>query len=110
MQAKLAWEEVEDIKNIKLTPRFMPSKLVNNAILTKAISKAEIVTEWWGIASIQAKLAWEEVEDIASNDMTEAMKGAIASGETLTACEAMEELERALFVEEKVMKENDSYE
>lgn len=92
------------LKAIKLSrPENMREyKHTFNQKLRNALTKAEVATEWWGINSKQAKLAWEEVEDIASNDMAEAMKGEINTGEEclvemMDACEAMEELERALF-------------
>mmetsp|Transcript_7882 Transcript_7882/g.4657 ORF Transcript_7882/g.4657 Transcript_7882/m.4657 type:complete len:81 (+) Transcript_7882:95-337(+) len=80
--------------------------------MKKAIGMAELMTEWYGVHSKESKLAWEVVEDISSNDFTEATKGEINTGEEclvelMDACEAMEELERALFSieNEKVSKE-----
>jgi len=63
-----------------------------------------MMTEKHGALSREAKIAWETVEDIASSDMSEAMKGAIDSGdeclaEMLDSCAAMEELNKALFSE-----------
>jgi hypothetical protein len=77
-----------------------------NPTLERAVDKAEIATEWWGKKSSKAKLAWEEVEDIATHDMSEVMKGAINEGvESLTkpleTSTAMKELERVLFVAKK---------
>jgi hypothetical protein len=67
------------------------------------------MTEWWGIHSKEAKLAWEVVEDILSNDQSEVTKGPISTGEEclveLTdACEAIEELDRVLFHKETAVE------
>jgi len=53
--------------------------------------------------SKQAQKAWAAVEDLAMTDMSEVMKGAINNGEEdlfelFQASDAMEELERVLFV------------
>lgn len=83
---------------------------VTHPTLKKAIGMAELMSEWYGVHSKESKLAWEVVEDISSNDFTEATKGEINTGEEclvelMDACEAMEELERALFSKEKVSEE-----
>ena len=75
---------------------------ITDPVLKKALSNAELMTEWWGIQSKEAKLAWEAVEDILSNDQSEVTKGPISTGEDclvefMDACEAMEELDRVLF-------------
>ncbi len=95
-----------EVEAIKLSSPLQEKKLKYNPLLEKAIGKAEIATEWWGTNSEQARLAWEAVEDIASNDMSEVMKGAINDGdeclvEMLDSCQAMEELERVLFIAKK---------
>lgn len=53
--------------------------------------------------SKQAQKAWSAVEDLAMTDMSEVTKGAINNGEEdlfelFQASDAMEELERVLFV------------
>lgn len=71
--------------------------------LKKALSKAELLTEWWGVQSTQAKLAWEEVEDILSNEYSSIFEGSTNPIENeckidfTEACVAMEELEKVLF-------------
>jgi len=88
----------------------MKSEKVTHPSLKKAISMAELMTEWYGIQSKEARLAWETVEDISSNGFEEAVKGEIKSGEEclvelIDACEAMEELDRALFSNKEVKSE-----
>jgi hypothetical protein len=56
------------------------------------------------LESSEAKLAWETLEDIAGNDSSAATKQAIDADEEcliemMEACEAMEELNRALFLD-----------
>jgi hypothetical protein len=82
---------------------------ITDPILKKALSNAELMTEWWGIHSKEAKLAWEAVEDILSNDQSEVTKGPIHVGEEclvdlMDACEALEELDRVLFHKETMAK------
>ncbi len=64
------------------------------------------MTEKHGIQSSQAKVAWEAVEHIASDDLSEAMKAAVDDNdecliEMIEACEALDELNRALFLDSK---------
>lgn len=81
------------------------TSVITDPVLKKALSNAELMTEWWGIQSKEAKLAWEAVEDILSNDQSEVVKGPINPGEEclvdlMNACEAIEELDRVLFHKE----------
>jgi hypothetical protein len=91
------------IRAVKVNgPKLSHSRDDQNPILGHALSEAKMMTEKHGALSSEAKLAWETVEDIASDDMSEAMKGAIDSGEEclvemLDACEALGELNKALF-------------
>lgn len=117
-------QPVVPVKNIKLNPPSPSSwdevlttaadtstsdkyEKVTHPTMKKAIGMAELMTEWYGVHSKESRLAWEVVEDIASNDFTEATKGEINTGEEclvelMDACEAMEELERALFSKQKI--------
>jgi hypothetical protein len=114
--AKVAWDIIEEINahDSSVAKRKSNAKTLQhnikihkfNPTLERAVDKAEIATEWWGKKSSKAKLAWEEVEDIATHDMSEVMKGAINEGvESLTkpleTSTAMKELERVLFVAKK---------
>ena len=99
----------EQVRAVKISP---PENAVNvervhNPLYDTALAEAKDLTEKHGIHSSEAKLAWETLEDIASNDMSQVMKGAIDAEEEclvemMEACEAMEELNRALFLKEKV--------
>jgi hypothetical protein len=97
-----------NVRAVKLAP---PEKLstkerLHNPILDHALSEAKLMTKLHGATSKEAKLAWEAVEQISSNDLSEAMKGSIETDEgeclveMIEACEAMEELNRALFLNE----------
>mmetsp|Transcript_26545 Transcript_26545/g.30371 ORF Transcript_26545/g.30371 Transcript_26545/m.30371 type:complete len:226 (+) Transcript_26545:186-863(+) len=99
----------DEIRSIKLTGPLHSSVRVkerlDNPILYHALTEAKSMTEQHGVTSPQAKLAWEAVENIASHDSSEVMKGALDDGEEclvemIQACEAMEELNRALFLNE----------
>jgi len=95
----------DQIRAVKISgPKLSKSHDEQNPILGHALSEAKMMTEKHGALSREAKIAWETVEDIASSDMSEAMKGAIDSGdeclaEMLDSCAAMEELNKALFSE-----------
>eukprot|EP00553_Chaetoceros_curvisetus_P006609 CAMPEP_0204618520 /NCGR_PEP_ID=MMETSP0717-20131115/5129_1 /ASSEMBLY_ACC=CAM_ASM_000666 /TAXON_ID=230516 /ORGANISM="Chaetoceros curvisetus" /LENGTH=232 /DNA_ID=CAMNT_0051632277 /DNA_START=39 /DNA_END=740 /DNA_ORIENTATION=- len=77
-----------------------------NPILESAINEAKLMTSKYGVESSEAKLAWETVENIASNDLSEAMKASVDDDgecliEMIEACEALDELNRALFLDSK---------
>mmetsp|Transcript_17033 Transcript_17033/g.21546 ORF Transcript_17033/g.21546 Transcript_17033/m.21546 type:complete len:220 (+) Transcript_17033:90-749(+) len=102
-------EQIESVKDlaskiraIKLTkPESSPQPV--SAAMEKALAEARDLTEKFGATSTEAKLAWETVEDIAQNDSSEAMKNDLTDEcliETIEACEAIEELQRALYVNE----------
>lgn len=98
----------EQIQQIKLSDPVKASAKdrLHNPILDQALTEAKHMTDKHGVSSAQARLAWETVEDIASDDLSEAMKKAIDEDEEclvemIQACEAMEELNRALFLDEK---------
>ena len=83
------------------------SHAIEDPVLKKAFANAELTTEWWGIKSKQAKLAWEVVEDILSRDNSEVMKGPLDYNEEclvdlMEACEGLAELDRALFGTDKI--------
>jgi len=78
------------------------SHAIEDPVLKKAFANAELTTEWWGIKSKQAKLAWEAVEEILSRDNSEVMKRPLDYNEEclvdlMDACEGLAELDRALF-------------
>jgi len=76
---------------------------VNTALLT-ALENAKKITAELGITSSEAKLAWEDVEEIASSGTSEATKKALDPEECLIekieVCEALEELDRVISLEE----------
>lgn len=71
--------------------------------MVKALAGAKEASDKFGATSTEAKLAWETVEDIAQDDSSEAMKSDLSEEcliETIEACEAIEELQRVLYVQE----------
>jgi len=94
----------EQIRAVKLSAPAKPIELLrwDNPALEHALSEAKLATKKTGIDSSEAKLAWEVVEDIASRDFSEALKGGLTDEECLIemidSCEAMEELNRSLFL------------
>mmetsp|Transcript_21525 Transcript_21525/g.24529 ORF Transcript_21525/g.24529 Transcript_21525/m.24529 type:complete len:223 (-) Transcript_21525:166-834(-) len=88
-----------DLKKIKLTGVDMPVGESNPAI-SEALKVAKDVTEEFGADSKEAKLAWEDLEEISSASEASAALGGTLDDECLTemveACEAMEEVTRVL--------------
>jgi len=81
------------------------------AILQSALENAKKITAELGITSSEAKLAWEDVEEIASSGTSEATKTGLDTDECLVekieACEALEELDRVIHLESN--KDNGRY-
>jgi hypothetical protein len=95
-------ELASSIRAIKLVQPESSPQPVSDAMV-KALDEAKELSEKFGATSTEAKLAWETVEDIAQNDPSEAMKLDLSDEclvETLHACEAIEELQKALQVGE----------
>ena len=94
----------EQIRAVKISP---PENAVNdtrehNPLFDTALAEAKDATEKHGIQSSEAKLAWETLEEIASNDMSQVMKGAVDADDEclvgmMVTCAAMEELNSSLF-------------
>ena len=102
----------KQIRAVKITPPvnwnsyFWNSERVQNPLFDTALAEAKDLTKKHGVHSPEAKLAWETLEEIASNDMSQVMKGSIDAEEEclvemMEACEAMEELNNALFMKQK---------
>jgi CP12 domain len=93
-------EMAESIKQIKLAPP-KPATGAASAKLEEALAEAKAVTAEKGLASPEARVAWENVEEIASAGTSNAMGGLLTEDEclidaALEACAAMEELNRLL--------------
>ena len=102
----------EQIRAVKIAPPvnwnsyFWNSEREHNPLFDTALAEAKDLTKKHGVHSPEAKLAWETLEDIASNDMSQVMKGAIDADEEclvgmMVTCAAMEELNNALFMRQK---------
>ncbi|CAJ1934398.1 unnamed protein product [Cylindrotheca closterium] len=95
-----------DIEAIKLSaPKNTPAQ--ENVQLQEAMDNAKRLTQAFGVHSSEAKVAWETVEEIASSGSIEnAMGGMLTPEECLVdaaseACEALEELNRVLHLQEQ---------
>ena len=90
---------VTELQNIKVSaPKVEPAPIDTEA-MQEALLAAKKATEDFGITSSQAKLAWETVEEIAASNNSEAYKASLDDEcliETMQACEAIEELSRAV--------------
>lgn len=89
----------ETLKMVKLgTPQAAP--VASSAELTSALEAAKAATSEFGISSIEARLAWETYEEIASSGLSNAVginlaeECSVEAGQD--ACKAMEELERVM--------------
>ena len=95
------------MRAVKLaSPGSSSKSIMHNPVLDQALVEAKAMNEKYGVASKEARLAWEAVEQIASNDSTEATKRAISTDdecllEMIETCEALDELNRALFLKER---------
>ena len=91
-------ELASSIRAIKLVQPESSPQPVSDAMVT-ALKEAKETSEEFGAKSTEAKLAWETVEEIAQNDSSEAVKTDLTEEcliETIEACEAIEEMQRAL--------------
>jgi len=91
----------KELQNIKISP---PPKSESTAsdVMLQAITEAKAASANHGATSTEAKMAWETVEEIASNDSSEVMKGSLDDEcllEMMTACEALDEISRVLNLE-----------
>jgi hypothetical protein len=93
-----------ELQAIKLSP---PAKKPSPTIpgLWDAKLKARAFTQQYGTQSAEAKLAWEEVEEIASSGLENAVGGTLFEEDSCDivqaaeACMALEELDRFLYYE-----------
>lgn len=100
-----------ELKAIKLSP---PKKKPPPTIpgLWDAKLKARALTQQFGTQSAEAKLAWEEVEEIASSGLQNAVGGTLFQEESCDlvkaaeACMALEELDRFLYNENYYAADN----
>lgn len=89
----------ETLKMIKLGKPESASVVSSNE-LTAALEAAKAATSEHGITSVEARLAWETYEEIASTGLGNAVginlmeECSVEAG--LDACKAMEELERVM--------------
>jgi hypothetical protein len=94
----------EQIRAVRIAPPAWNEEHEPNPMFDIALAEAKAMTEKHVLECSEAKLAWETLEDIAGNDSSAATKQAIDADEEcliemMEACEAMEELNRALFLD-----------
>jgi len=93
-----------EVRNIKLAQPRASAPSIDSESTIQALAEAKDAVKLHGPTSVEAKLAWETVEEIASNNMSEVTKGNIEDEclvEALEACEAIEEIRRVVFLEKK---------
>jgi len=92
-----------DIQSFKLVqPEPMP--VTDTTAMRAALAEAKEAAEKFGTDSIEARLAWETVEEIASSGKGEESRPSlydVCLSETLAACEALGELSKAVELEKK---------
>lgn len=88
-------EEIKAIKLVAPSSKHSPS----SPMMQKVLSEAKAIVTEFGADSTQAKLAWETVEEVAASDNSEVQEPGLDEScliETIEACEAIEEVARAL--------------
>jgi hypothetical protein len=111
--AQLMKDVAAELQAIKLSP---PTKKPAPKIpgLWDAKLKARAISQQYGNGSVEAKLAWEEVEEIAAAGLENALGDGL-SAETCDlvqaseACMAFEELDRFLYFENQQWDESNGY-
>lgn len=87
-----------EVKAIKMKEPDVKSSSSLNPAIQQALAAAQIATEDHGITSSEARLAWEELEEVTAAQAHSEGMGAKIDEECLTdmieACEAMEEIKR----------------
>ncbi|KAI2501540.1 CP12 domain [Fragilaria crotonensis] len=90
-----------EVKAIKMQPVEMPVGADTPAVRA-ALKAATAATAEFGADSVEAKLAWESLEEISSASEAAGALGGTLTDECLTemieACEALEEIQRAIDV------------
>lgn len=88
-----------ELRSIKLSDPKVGKVGVDTEKMNIALAAAKEATETHGEGSSESKLAWETVEEIASNDYEAATKSSLDEEclvESLEACEALDELSRVI--------------
>jgi hypothetical protein len=87
------------MKMIKLEPP-KSATVESTPRLTAALDAAKAATERFGVSSVEARLAWEEYEEIAASGLDNAMGISLVDECSLESgqenCRAMEELDRIM--------------
>jgi hypothetical protein len=90
----------EEMKNIKITVDAPKASKETSAQVTAAVAAARKAAEKHGADSGEAKVAWEAVEEIASSGLQNAMGKGLDEEclveSAMEACQALEELQKAL--------------
>jgi len=98
---QLREDVMAELQSIKLMPSKSQPKPKIAGLLASKI-KARAISKQYGNASTESKLAWEEVEEIASSGLSNAIGSSLTVGEecdleqAAEACMALEELDRFL--------------
>jgi len=98
---QLREDVMAELQSIKLMPSKQQPKPKIAGLLASKI-KARAISKQYGNASSESKLAWEEVEELASSGLSNAIGSSLTAGEecdleqAAEACMALEELDRFL--------------
>jgi len=90
-----------EVQSVRIAAPAAASSTVDPVAMKNVLAEAREAAKKFGDASAEARLAWETVEEVASSDRSGALGGGIEDEclvEALEACEALEELNRAVQV------------
>ena len=89
----------DDLKGVKLAIPSVTSTAPDESAMKTALADARAATEDFGKESIEARLAWEAVEEIAASINDEATRAPLDEEcliELIEGCEALEKFKAAL--------------
>lgn len=102
-KTKAELEEVkhlaDELKGVKLATPSVTATAPDDAAMKEALANARAATENFGSDSIEAKLAWETVEEVAASTNLSAIRAPLDEEcliELIEGCEALEKFKTAL--------------
>mmetsp|Transcript_8971 Transcript_8971/g.19833 ORF Transcript_8971/g.19833 Transcript_8971/m.19833 type:complete len:205 (-) Transcript_8971:286-900(-) len=88
-----------EVQAVKLQATSAVNASVDSVAMKSVLAEARNAEEKFGKGSVESKLAWEAVEEVASSDMSGSMITSLEDEclvEALEACAALDELNRAI--------------
>mmetsp|Transcript_12044 Transcript_12044/g.25425 ORF Transcript_12044/g.25425 Transcript_12044/m.25425 type:complete len:202 (+) Transcript_12044:201-806(+) len=89
----------DDLKGVKLAQPSVTASAPDEPAMHRALASARAATEEFGANSVEAKLAWETVEEVAASTSADAIRGPLDEEcliELIEGCEALEKFKAAL--------------